>query len=346
MTQADPGDLDFDDEPFDLEAVVAGAWLPSRYGPQDQRGTWNEVTPQKTAASLARLDLSRPVLTYDLSETLFNGFPANGDREYQQTLSVLGFEPASDFEGIRAGADPIGPWQGCALEEKVSYTYNMGTKINGLHHVGIAGKFYNGTDGAEIAKSWGTARLGQEVQGPLVTRGVLVDVLGQKVATGAERDLEMLPNGRPMLSEGYRITVEDIVAALAWEGVTDPIGPGDVVLLRTGWRELIEVDASRYLEGQQSGPFLRECRWLASKRPALIGVDSWFFGVGVGDLPTTMLCHQEVAARFGVRVGEAIRTDRLAEDGVYDFVFCSTSQNARGAVSSNSPPIALGQPPT
>ena len=44
----------FDDEPFDLEAVMNGAWLPSPYGPDDQRGTWNEVTPEKTASQFRR----------------------------------------------------------------------------------------------------------------------------------------------------------------------------------------------------------------------------------------------------------------------------------------------------
>jgi len=344
MTPGQADDGEFDDEPFDLEAVAQGVWLPSRYGPDDQRGTYNEVTPKKTAESLARLDFSRPVETYDLSETLFNGFPANGDRDYEQTLSVLGFTPADDFEGICPDTEPLGPWLGCALEERVSYTYNMGTKINGLQHVGIAGKFYNGVDGIEIAKTWGTTQLGQETQGPIVTRGVLVDVLGLKVAASEEGDLERLSNGRVMLREGYRITVEDIVAALERQDVTDPIGPGDVVLLRSGWRELLELDPVRYLEGRQSGPGLRECRWLASKRPAIIGVDSWFFGVGIDDLPTTLLCHQEVAVHYGVRVGEAICSDRLAEDGVYDFVFFSSGQNARGAVSCNTPPIAMGQP--
>ncbi|MCP4903575.1 MAG: cyclase family protein [bacterium] len=344
MTPGQSDDHAFDDEPFDLEAVANGAWLPGPYGPDDQRGTWNEITPQKTAASLARLDFTRPVETYDLSETLFNGFPANGDREYEQTLSVLGFTPPDDFEGLCPDTEPLGPWLGCALEERVSYTYNMGTKINGLHHVGIAGKFYNGVAGADISRTWGTTRLGQETQGPIVTRGVLIDVLGHKVAAGEEADLERLSNGRPMLREGYRITLEDIEATLEWEGVTDPIGPGDVILLRSGWRELIDLDPTRYLEGRQPGPFLRECRWLAAKRPAIICVDSWFFGTGFDDLPRTMLCHQEVAVHYGVRVGEAVRADGLAEDGVYDFVFCFGSSNARGAVSSNTPPIALGQP--
>ncbi len=53
---------------------------------------------------------------------------------------------------------------------------------------------------------------------------------------------------------------------------------------------------------------------------------------------------QEVAVHCRVRVGEAVRSDALAEDAVYDFVFCFAPQNARDAVSSNAPLIALGQP--
>jgi hypothetical protein len=43
-------------------------------------------------------------------------------------------------------------------------------------------------------------------------------------------------------------------------------------------------------------------------------------------------------------VGEAVRTDLLVADGVYDFVFSFAAQNARGAVSSNAPLFGLGQP--
>ena len=341
---SDPWPTVFDDEPFDAEAVIAGAWAPGPYGADDQRGTFNEVTPEKTAAALARLDLTKPVKTYDLSETLENGFPAHADREFQQTLSIQGTAPPEGYEGLCPSPEPLGPRAICSLEERVSFTFNMGTKLNGLHHAGVGGRYYNGFHTQDIAETWGTTKLGMETQGPIVTRGVVVDVLGHKVASGAEADLEILANGKPMLREAYRITVEDMEAALDWAEVRDPIGPGDAVLIHSGWRELIGLDPERYLAGQQSGIFLRECRWLAARRIALVGIDCWFFGAMMESSWTTMMCHQEMAGKYGIHVGEAVRSDPLADDGVYDFVFSWAPHNARGAVSSNTPPIALGQP--
>ena len=52
---------EFSDDPFDPEAVGTGIWFPGPYGENDQRGTYNEVTPAKTAAALALLDTSAPV---------------------------------------------------------------------------------------------------------------------------------------------------------------------------------------------------------------------------------------------------------------------------------------------
>ena len=206
------------------------------------------------------------------------------------------------------------------------------------------GTFYNGHRLDDIARSWGTTRLGNETQGAIVTRGVLFDVLGHKLASGQRGDTETLPDGEPLLAEGYRVTVEDLQAALAWEGV-DPPGPGDVVLLRTGWRRLIARDPQRYMSGRRPGPHLRECRFLARARPAIIAMDSWKFGTDREAFGEDMLPHQELAGRFGIRVGEAVPSDDLARDRVYEFVFCFNPQNARGAVSGSSPPIALGQPP-
>ncbi len=341
----DVDQIRFDDEFFDAPAIAAGsAWVPGPYGPDDERGTFNEVTPVTTARALAMLDLRRPVKTYNLSETLFNGFPAFGDRSYDQTLYITGFAPSEGFEGTVSTPDAIGPSLICSMEERVRLTYNMGTKINGLHHVGIGGMFYNGSRGSEIARTWGTTKLGNEAQGPIVTRGVLVDVLGYKVAVGVTADYETLPNGQPLLRDAYRITVEDIETVLEWEGVSAPIGPGDVVLLRTGWRQLITADPERYLSMRQPGIFLRECRYLGVRRPAIIGVDVWYFGQAREDANNTMMCHQELPMRFGVRVGEGVPSDALADDRVYEFVFIYNPTNAKGAISGNAPPVALGQP--
>lgn len=334
----------FDDAPFDVNAVEAGAWVPGPYGAGDELGTFNEVTPEKTAAALSMLDLTKPVTTFNLSETLFNGFPAIGTREYEQRLQISGFVPRDDFAGIVNGTSPHGNNRISTFEERVSLTYNMGTKINGLHHVGVGGVFYNGNKIEDFARTWGTTRLGNETQGPIVTRGLLIDVLGYKVWNGFDRDVEILPNGRPILRDAYRITVEDIEATLEWERITEPIGPGDVVLLRTGWRELITQDPARYLSMRQPGIFLRECRYLGVRRPAIVGVDVWYFGVARDDGFSTMMVHQEMPSRFGVRAGEAVPTDELADDRVYEFVFIFNPQNARGAISGSAPPLALAQP--
>jgi hypothetical protein len=54
-----------------------------------------------------------------------------------------------------------------------------------VSHVGVGPVFDGGYRGSAIAEDWGTTRLGAENMGPIVTRGVLLDVLGLKLAEGA-----------------------------------------------------------------------------------------------------------------------------------------------------------------
>lgn len=337
----------FDDTMFDTAAVEQGAWAPGPYGPDDQLGSLNEVTPEKTARALELLDLTRPVRTYHLAETMFEGFPAWADRAYAQRLVVTGYRPPEGFAGELTDPLPQGPGRSSVNEERVSFTFNMGTKLNGLQHIGVADVYYNGFRGPDIARTWGTTRLGAETLVPVVTRGVLVDVLGWALATERSDALDALADGRTHLRANYRITVEDIEAALAWAGVAAPVGPGDAVLVRTGWRALIEADPDRYLDGGPPGPFRRECRYLAARRPALVGSDTWCFEAIDHALTGgyMMTCHQELFTRHGIRILEAVPTDELAADGVFEFVFCLSPYPARGAVSSIAPALALASPP-
>jgi kynurenine formamidase len=228
----------------------------------------------------------------------------------------------------------------------VTLTYNIGTKVNGLHHVGVGAMFYNGFTGPSIARTWGTTKLGNETTGPVVTRGVVIDVIGLKVAHGLTSAYFLAPNGEPVLRSNYRITIEDIEASLDNSNISEPIGPGDVALIRTGWRHLIEDAPEQYINGAPPGPYLRECRYLASSRPAIVGSDTWCFELQDPAVHNGAFspCHQELSMKYGIRVAEAIPTDELVEDGAFEFVFCFCPQNARGAVTGSSPPIALGQP--
>lgn len=335
--------MDFDDEMFDVEAVVAGEWVPGPYGPDDQLGTYNEVTGELRAQALATLDLARPVDTYSLAVEVFEDFPAYGDRPYRQQLLVAGYEPPADYDGLVRETEPLGPNRLSYHEERVEVTYNIASKINGFLHCGVDGTFYNGVTGAEVARTGGAAELDNVSWGPpLLTRGFLLDVAGAKA--GGPDTFEAA-NGRPVLHDGYRITVEDLEEAIDRQGLP-PFEPGDAILIRTGWNNLVRSDPERFLQ-VSPGVWLRETRWLASHRPALVGVDSWVWGTMDPDVVDGCwsACHQELLYRFGIRLGEGIGVEKLVDGGVDRFVFCHAPFPGVGATSASSPAMALANRP-
>lgn len=347
-------DWDDSDEMFDVAAVQAGAWVPGPYGPDDQRGSFNEVTPAKTAAALAALRPGRPVTTYSLGDQLFNGYPAYPiavpPRVYHQQLTVLGYMPPPSFfaeGGFLQEPVPLGSNLISSHEERfpAGGTYQIATQLDNLNHIGLGDLFYNGFRGPDIAAGHGTTALGNEHMGPIVTRGLVLDVVGLKVAQGAVRDYFTMPSGAPVLRDGYRITVADLQDAMQRQG-TAPIGPGDVVILRTGWNQLVREDPDRYL-GAEPGIWHRETRWLGAHRPAIVASDTWALEcldpALVGDMFFPI--HQELMMRFGIRIGEGFVTDGLVADGIYDAVFVITPQDALGATAGNTPPIALANAP-
>jgi hypothetical protein len=359
---------DFDDVPFDYsDPANLGDWAPSRYGPDDQRGAFNEVTPEKTAAALAVLGSRPEVRTYNLGELMWNGFPAfktDPRRIYEQRLTINGYQPPPGYQdagGILMTSEPTGGNKVSYHEERfvaelspkhpvpLATTYQIASQLDNLNHIGAAEFYYNGLRGPDIAKAHGTSRLGNEHMGPVVTRGVLLDVLGVKLAQGRMDDLaEPATNGKPLLREDYRITVEDLTGAMELGGIS-AIEPGDVVLLRTGWNQLLArrdpADIARWEAANgMPGIYLREARWLAQFRPAIIGSDTWaleVLGSPVNNDGTAFPVHQELLMRNGIRIGESYVTDGPANDRVYEFVFAVTPQYAEGATCGNTPPLAL-----
>lgn len=326
------------DDPFDAAAVEAGAWAPGPYGAGDALGTYNEVTAEKRAAALAMLDLASGVRTFSLGETLHDDFPGFGGRTYQQVLAVRGFE-ATNAEVLHP--KPRGDSRLSALEERVTFTYNIGAKINGLDHCGVGRMGYGGRDLAELTEAGGRELDTTTWGPPLLTRGLLIDVLALKCEQADDAALSTMPDGAPVLRDNYRITVEDIEAAVDRQGLPE-FEPGDVLLLYTGWQRLVREDPERYMSANP-GPWLRESRWLAQFRPAVLGADTWCFESLDLELCRRLAipCHQELMVRFGIRVAEGLRLEELVGAGIDRFVFCHAPLLATGAVSSNAPPFAI-----
>ncbi|MDH3682200.1 MAG: cyclase family protein [Acidimicrobiia bacterium] len=346
------GRNDYNDEMFDIEAAKNGAWVPSRYGPEDQRGTFNELTPSRTASALRRLNRRGGVKTYQLGEEMFNGFPAfpsDPPRLHDMFILANGVPAPDDFVaagGIQGTTAPFGPNEVFGFEERfdANFTFQIATQIDGLNHIGIGEIFYNGFNALGILAPEGTTALGNETMGPIVTRGVILDIIGMKVAAGATDTFFTASNGEPVLNDNYRITIDDIEHAMYRQRIRKKIGPGDVPILRTGWTH-VKDDPDRYL-ALEPGPYLAEARYMADRRVALFASDTW--GLEVLDPDVTVgnafPVHQVLIAQHGVRIGESFVTDDAVADHAYDGVFIATPENVPGATCGSSPPAFLGQP--
>ena len=336
----------FNDYPFDPDAVVNGSagWFPSIYGPGDQVGALNEITPQKTlsALQLIKNNKNKGPKTYQLGEILEENVPAFGTRKYIQT---------------RAGPMLAPPYTGKnhvnGMEETIETTYQIATQLDGLPHIGVQNRFYNGYTTEELiaGNTAGVNYLGQEHVPPFVTRGLLLDVLAVKVAQGDGDALGAPVDGKPILANSYRVTVEDLEAAMKFAKLKGGVQAGDVVMIRTGWSRLFSatdaVKKARYL-ATEPGIYLREARWLASMRPAVVASDSWALEVLPAPSPWTATqffpVHQELLTHHGIRIGEGFNLEGLAADRVYESVFFYTTQRGKGATAGNVGPGALGSP--
>jgi kynurenine formamidase len=77
------------------------AWWPSRYGPDDQAGALNEITP---AGRVRAARLVREGRVYDLAHVLDEKVPAFAGREFRQYLTTS----AHQLNRRAAGAGPEG----------------------------------------------------------------------------------------------------------------------------------------------------------------------------------------------------------------------------------------------
>src|SRR6266545_5985499 len=204
-------------------------WWPSRYGRDDQLGSLNEITPAHVVAA-ARLVREGEV--FDLGRILDSNVPRFPGRFWQQTLvSNAHLNNQRRPQGTEGG---WGKNQVNWLIELATGTFQIGTQLDGLNHLQIGDRFYNGWRAEEIVEDWGTSKLGIETVPPIVTRGVLADIARYR---GVER-----------LAAGEVISVADLEGALRAQDVT--IEPGDVLLLHTGWGALWHEDPARYTAGE------------------------------------------------------------------------------------------------
>ncbi|MEP6761437.1 MAG: cyclase family protein [Sporichthyaceae bacterium] len=296
------------------------AWWPSRYGADDQAGALNEIGPEQV---LDAVRLVRHGRVYDLAHELHADIPAFPGRTFRQYLTTN----AHHVNRRRPDAGPEGWGRNDVnwVVEQITATQQMGTHMDGLNHLQVGDRTYNGHRIADIAEEWGTNRLGIETLPQVVTRGLLVDVAAVR---GVER-----------LGPGDVLTVADLHAALEPRGLR--VRPGDAVLFHTGWGSLWGVDNARYGEGEP-GPGRALAAWLAEQRVALTGCDTWSYGpVPAEDPAEPFVVPQTLNTHHGVVVVENLRLAEVAAAGLTEFLLVISHAKLRGATGAWVAPLAL-----
>jgi hypothetical protein len=188
-------------------------WWPSKYGADDQAGALNEITPAKV---LEAARLVRRGQVYDLAHVLHQDIPAFPGRTFRQYLTT-------NYHQINrrhpdAGPAGLGHNSVSWIVEQVTATQQMGTHMDGLNHLQMGDRTYNGFLLADIVEDHGTNRLGIDTPPPVLTRGLLLDVAALR--------------GGKRLQPGDVITVADAEQALTVSG--HHVRPGDAVFFHTG----------------------------------------------------------------------------------------------------------------
>ncbi len=296
---------------FAVGAVADEAWYPSKYGKDDTLGAVNNLSP---AIVVEAAKLVKTGKTYSLGVTTGPDTPAYGTRNYQifTEASIIG--------------EPLGSNKASGTDDFLATWMGIGSQLDGLGHLGIDFVYYNGNKEADILRPHGLLKLSTDKIPPIVTRGVLLDIVALK--------------GKP-LAPGYAISKADIEAAAAKQGT--PIRKGDVVLLHTGWLAQLEKskDKKAFLD-KEPGLGKEGATYLASLGVVAVGADQW----GVEVLPfevesEAFPVHQILIAKNGVHLLENMNVGPLAADKGYEFLFVLGQPKFAGAVQAVINPVAI-----
>ncbi len=301
-----------------------------KWGPNDEIGTLNYITPRKIVEA-GRL------VRYGNAISLALPFDVNGPQTgrfgrvnpiHQMVATgtdhVAGNQRVLEFE--------TGPYGFGYADDMITMYLQTGTQWDGLSHIFRHGKMWNGYD-ARLVNSSGAARNGiEKMKDKVVTRGVLLDIARLK--------------GVEYLEVGEAIYAEDLDAAAARAGVT--VGEGDIVLIRTGEmaRRLREGNWGPYPAGDAPGLSFTTAPWLAEQRIAGIASDTWGVEVRPNELRGAFQpLHLVIVVNMGLLVGEIFYLEDLArdcaQDGVYEFMFVAPPLPITGAVGSPINPLAI-----
>ncbi|MCZ6892650.1 MAG: cyclase family protein [Gammaproteobacteria bacterium] len=297
---------------FTATLTQAEDWYPSEFGPDDTLGAVNRMTP---AAVIEAARLVKTGKTYALGVETGPDTPAYPPRKYQMTILQL-----EDGTGTPWGDNKL-----TSNDDLMTTWLGIGSQIDGLGHVGINHVYYNGVHAKDFTKVTGLTTFSISDIPPIVARGVLLDIARLK--------------GKKILDEGTAINRAEIEDAAKAQGID--LRKGDVVLFHTGWQNVADEDAARFMKGEP-GVGIEGARYLAEIGVIAVGADT--FGVEVIPFETegqVFPVHQELLTKKGIYLLENMDTRALAKDEGWEFLFVLGQPRFVGAVQAVINPVAI-----
>ena len=288
-----------------------------KWGPNDDLGTLNYITPQKRvqAAGLVRKGLavsgSRMIIPQgapDVANPPMHFMTGTGESAPRDGRGGSG-----DFLGIQ----PHG------------YTV---THIDALCHIFWHGQSYNGLDASQVTSRGRATRGGiQVLEDGVVTRGVLLDIARVR--------------GVEWMGPGDGITPEDLEAAEKAQHVR--VEPGDALLYRTGWPKKREVEGPPDPPNPRPGMHASSMPWLHERQVALIAADAAtdVEPTGYEDTSIGLPVHTIGICAMGLWILDGGDFEKLgtvcAQENRWEFQFIMAALRWQNATGSPVNPIAV-----
>jgi kynurenine formamidase len=281
-----------------------------RWGPDDEMGALNLITPDKrrTAAGLVRLGRTVSLAsTVDLEQSADNPCPPQWEM----------------VNASRTGAT-----------DRIAYPCIHGagtTHLDGFAHRFFGGRMWNGYPVADLVTMEEGAKRNAvlTMKDGIVTRGVLYDIPRL--------------HGVPYLEPGTRITVQDLEA---WEERTGVrVGSGDAMLLRWGRWARREAAGPFDTWAEAAGFDNTVIPWLKARDIAILGWESpGYTPRPEGDLPTLAL-HDFALTMLGIHLLDRADLEALSEtagaEGRWEFMLMIAPLPIPNGTGSPVNPIAV-----
>jgi kynurenine formamidase len=303
----------------EFERVFEAVKNWGRWGPDDELGTINYMTPA-TVTAAARLVTSGRKVSMAIP---INTVAGPDNQQPAVHFVTQAHDVPVDGSGVRFAL---------AIQGNACHG-DCHTHMDALCHISYDGKTYNGRDATEVVKS--TGAIAQDVtayRDGLVGRGVLLDIPRLR--------------GCRWLEPGEAVTGAELERCAAAEGVE--LGEGDILALRTGHHrrrlELGPWDNGPAGEGK-AGIHIDAVQWMHERRIAA------FLPDGDGEtIPSpvdgiTYPIHPLQVVAMGMFVSDSLQFEDLAaaceEEERYEFMVVGLPLRLIGGTGSPWNPIAI-----